>query len=95
MRDQIMHETSPDRLRKTMRPAMRQFKERNATRPAMTEWEGPADVIVCNADFEEPKQSARGSEACPEVPGSDHWNTLAGAYQSDEELWRWTGPWDM
>jgi len=23
------------------------------------------------------------------------WNSLAGAYQTDEELWRWGGGWDM
>jgi len=23
------------------------------------------------------------------------WNRQAAAYQSDEELWRWTGPWDL
>jgi hypothetical protein len=28
-------------------------------------------------------------------PQPVYWNALAGTYQSDEQLWSWSGPWDL
>lgn len=47
-----------------------------------------------------PPALARRSELAASVPTaivsrSLCWNNLIGAYQSDDELWRWSGAWDM
>jgi hypothetical protein len=51
----------------------------------------PAPDWVCGPPFDDPQLRRVGR---PD-PGPIYWNPLTGTYQTDEELWAWSGNWDL
>ena len=67
---------------------------RTPTHSPITEWE-ENEVVIGEASEAMAKGGAESFERHSSALACSGWNRLAGTYQSDEELWRWTGPWDM
>jgi len=77
----------------TEEAAMIQAELRNPAHSPMTEWDEEAAIVGTTVEgtaLAGDVDSGRSSRLA-----GTWWNRLAGAFQSDEELWRWTGPWDL
>jgi hypothetical protein len=64
--------------------------DRDVSRPSVTEWKRPVEVIFCNAELEEPYQN-EGPEEAYRTAGAVHGDALA--HRNDVDLW--TRAWDM